>query len=196
MPDRRMLLLAGVAISCVAGFHAQAETATDLALGSPDAPVTMIEYASMTCPHCAHFHNETLPALKAKYIDTGKVRLIFRDFPLDQLAVQASTLAHCAGPDRALTFVSAFFANQDRWARSDDPMASLRQLAKLGGLTDARIDACLADQELGNSILQTRLDAEKQHSIQSTPSFLINDELHAGDLGVDGFSEILDPLVQ
>jgi protein-disulfide isomerase len=155
----------------------------------------MIEYASMTCPHCAAFHNETLPELKTKYIDTGKVRLIFRDFPLDDTAVQASIIAHCAGPDRALTFISALFASQERWARSADPVASLRQLGKLGGLSDERMDACLADRALADSILQMRLDGEREHEIQSTPSFLINGTLHAGNQGVEGFSEILDPLL-
>ena len=170
-------------------------TADDMSMGDPKAKVTMIEYASLTCPHCASFHNETLPELKKKYIDTGKVRLIFRDFPLDQMALQASILAHCAGQERGPLFLSAFFQNQDRWAVADDPAAALRQLAKLGGLSDERIDACLADQELGDSILKMRLDGEQQHSIQSTPSFLINDQLHAGNLGAEGFSEILDPLV-
>ena len=196
MSDRRSLLLAGVAACCLLGAGpALAETAQEFVLGSPDAPVTMIEYASLTCPHCASFHTETLPELKAKYIDTGKVRLIYRDFPLDQMALEASILAHCAGQERGPLFLSAFFQNQGRWAVADDPSASLRQLAKLGGLSDQRIDACLADKQLGDSILQMRLDGEKQHSIQSTPSFVINGQFHAGNLGVDGFSEILDPLV-
>lgn len=197
MPDRRSLLLVLAATCSLLAFRpALAETATELSIGAADAPVTMVEYASLTCPHCAAFHNETLPALKTKYIDTGKVRLVFRDFPLDQTAVQAAILAHCAGPERAMTFVSAFFGSQDRWARAADPLAALRQLAKLGGLSDERIDACMADQQLGDSILKMRLDAEKEHAIQSTPSFLINGELTAGNIGVDGFSEILDPLVK
>lgn len=196
MSDRRSLLLAGVAACCLTGLRpAMAETAQEVAIGSPDAPVTMIEYASMTCPHCASFHTETLPELKKKYIDTGKVRLIFRDFPLDEVALEASILSHCAGPERAGTFVSAFLESQERWATAEDPSAALRQLAKLGGLSDERIDACLADKELGDSILKMRLDGEKEYSIQSTPSFVINGKLYAGNAGVDGFSEILEPLV-
>jgi protein-disulfide isomerase len=196
MSDRRSLLLAGVAACCLIGLRpALAETAQEFVIGRPDAPVTMIEYASLTCPHCAAFHTETLPVLKEKYIDTGKVRLIYRDFPLDQTALQASILAHCAGQERGLTFVSAFFQSQDRWATSEDPSAALRQLAKVGGLSDERIDACLADKELGDSILNMRLTGENEHSIQSTPSFLIDGKLYAGNSGVDGFTEILEPLV-
>ncbi|WP_035485000.1 DsbA family protein [Geminicoccus roseus] len=196
MTDRRTLLLAGVAACCLVGLRpAQAETAPEFVIGSPDAPVTMVEYASLTCPHCASFHNETLPKLKEKYIDTGKVKLIYRDFPLDEAALTAAILARCAGPERGPTFLSAFFQSQDRWAVAEDPQASLRQLAKVGGLSDERIDACLADKELGDSILQMRLDAEQEHSIQSTPSFLINGKLYAGNAGIDGFTEILEPLV-
>ena len=196
MTHRRSLVLAGVAVLGLITLRpAWAETATELSLGSMDAPVTMIEYASLTCPHCASFHNETLPQLKAKYIDTGKVRLVYRHFPLDQTAFKAAVLAQCAGPERALTFVSAFFGGQEGWSHAEDPLAALRQFARLGGLTEEQMDACLADKELEDSILKMRLDGEQQ-GVQSTPSFLINGELQAGNLGIDGFSEILDPLVK
>ena len=201
MSHRRSLLLAGLAVAslAVASFAsvhpARAEVAKEFVIGSPDAPVTMIEYASLTCPHCADFENNTLPDLKKKYIDPGKVKLIYRDFPLDKLALEASKLAHCAGQERGPTFLSAFFGSQERWATASDPSAALRQLAKLGGLSDDRIDACLADKELEDSILKMRLDAEKEHSVQSTPTFIINDQTYAGNQGMDRFAEILDPLV-
>ena len=196
MSDRRSLLLAGLAATCLVGAApARAETASEFVIGSADAPITMIEYASLTCPHCADFHNNTLPDLRKKYIEPGKVKLIYRDFPLDGLALQASILAHCAGQQRGPAFVSAFFESQDRWATATDPSAALRQLAKLGGLSDERIDACLADKELGDSVLKMRLDAEKEHSVQSTPTFLIGEKTYAGNQGIDGFNEILEPLV-
>lgn len=201
MIRRRSLLVASLAAGTIASSwsagSARAADAQPLeqAMGSADAPVTMIEYASLTCPHCAAFHKETLPALKEKYIDTGKVRLIFRDFPLDRLALDAAKLAHCAGPDRYFTFLGAFFQNQERWATAEDPRAALRQLALLGGLSGEKADACLNDRALEDGILQSRLDAEKQHQIESTPSFLINGKLYAGNQGIDKFSAIIDALL-
>ena len=166
------------------------------ALGNADAPVTIIEYASLTCPHCADFHTDILPELKEKYIATGKVRLVYRDFPLDQQALNAAVLAHCAGPDRYFGFLDVLFETQESWAGADDHLAALKRLGKLGGLSEQQIDACFADQELADRILRTRLDAQNQYEISSTPSFVINGETYGGARGVDEFSEIIDPLLE
>ena len=166
------------------------------ALGDPNAPVTIIEYASLTCPHCATFHTEVLPELKERYIAPGKVRLVYRDFPLDQLALAAAALAHCAGPDRYFGFLDVLFETQESWAGADDHLAALKRLGKLGGLSEQQIDACFADQELADRILRTRLDAQNQYEISSTPSFVINGETYGGARGVDEFSEIIDPLLE
>lgn len=165
------------------------------ALGDPNAPVTIIEYASLTCPHCAQFHNEVLPELKERYIATGKVRMIYRDFPLDQRALDAAALAHCAGPERYFGFIDVLFQTQASWSRADDHLAALRQLGKLGGLTESEIDACLADQELSDQILKTRLDAQNQHDITSTPSFVIDGKTYAGSRDIEEFGALIDPLL-
>ena len=164
-------------------------------LGDPDAPVTIIEYASLTCPHCAQFHNEVLPALKERYIDPGKVRLIYRDFPLDQVALAAAALAHCAGPDRYFSMLDAMFETQSNWARENDPIAALKRLGKLGGLTEERMQACLNDQQLTDGILQTRLEGQNQYEIGSTPTFVIDGKTYSGSRDVEEFGELLDPLL-
>jgi protein-disulfide isomerase len=164
-------------------------------LGDPDAPVTIIEYASLTCPHCAQFHNEVLPALKERYIDPGKVRLIYRDFPLDQVALAAAALAHCAGPDRYFSMLDAMFETQSNWARENDPIAALKRLGKLGGLTEERMQACLNDQQLTDGILQTRLEGQNQYDIGSTPTFVIDGKTYSGSRNVEEFGELLDPLL-
>ena len=165
------------------------------ALGDPDAPVTIIEYASLTCPHCADFHTDVLPELKDKYIATGKVRLVYRDFPLDQRALSAAVLAHCAGPDRYFGFLDVLFETQESWARADDHIAALTGLGKLGGLSETQIEQCLADQELSDAILKTRLDAQNQYDIGSTPSFIIDGKTHAGSRSVEEFGELIEPLL-
>jgi protein-disulfide isomerase len=164
-------------------------------LGSPDAPVTITEFSSLTCPHCAAFHKDTLPGLKERYIDTGKVKLVLRDFPLDETALRASMIAHCAGPDRYAQFVDVFFQQQATWARASDPIGALKQLARLGGLAPDKVDACLADQALENKVLQARLEAQQTYDISSTPTFVIDGKTYAGDRSVDEFAEIIDPLL-
>lgn len=165
------------------------------ALGDPGAPVTIIEYSSLTCPHCAHFHIDILPQLKERYIVPGKVRMIYRDFPLDENALAAAALAHCAGTDRYFSFLDVLFQTQSTWARADDPIAALKQIGKLGGLDDAQMDACLADKELSDGILRVRLDGQNAHEISSTPSFIIGGKTYPGARDIDEFSALIDPLL-
>jgi protein-disulfide isomerase len=164
-------------------------------LGNPNAPVTIIEYASLTCPHCAQFHKDVLPKLKERYIAPGKVRLIYRDFPLDQTALAAAALAHCAGPERYFSMLEVLFETQANWARADDPIAALKQLGRLGGLTDEAMAACLADEKLTNGILQGRLAGENEYKIGSTPTFIIDGKAYPGSHDIDEFVKLIDPLL-
>jgi protein-disulfide isomerase len=164
-------------------------------LGNPDAPVTIIEYASLTCPHCAQFHTEVLPELKERYIAPGKVRLIYRDFPLDQTALAAAALAHCAGPERYFSMLDVLFETQSNWARAGDPIAALKRLGKLGGLTEQEMTACLADEELTDGILRQRLAGQNEYDIGSTPTFIIDGKAYSGSRDVEEFGELIDPLL-
>jgi protein-disulfide isomerase len=164
-------------------------------LGNPDAPVTIIEYASLTCPHCAQFHNEVLPELKERYIAPGKVRLIYRDFPLDQTALAAAALAHCAGPERYFSMLDVLFETQSNWARADDPIAALKRLGKLGGLNEQEMAACLADEQLSEGILRERMAGQNEYDIGSTPTFIIDGKAYAGSRDAEEFGKLIDPLL-
>jgi protein-disulfide isomerase len=147
----------------------------DLVLGKEDAPITVVEYASMTCGHCANFHNKVFPALKEKYIDTGKVRFIMREFPLDNLAAGASMLARCAGGDKTFPLIGALFHTQESWAFvRGDPRPELFKVAKQAGFTQESFDKCLADQKLLDDISAVRTRAAEQFGVNSTPTFFIN----------------------
>ncbi len=174
---------------------ARAGDINEHAIGDPDAPVTMIEYSSLTCPHCASFHNDVLPELQKRYIDTGKVRMIFRDFPLNEPAVQAAVVAHCAGPERYVGFIDVMFRTQASWSQATDPMNELLQLAKLGGLSEEQVDICMNDADLVDGILKGRLDAHHDHKVQSTPTFVINDEVYPGNRSIEDFARIIEPLL-
>src|SRR5271168_4105284 len=136
-----VLVGSGLAGPGVAG--ARADDSADHVLGKADAPITIIEYASLTCPHCAEFNKEVLPEVKAKYIETGKAKLIYRDFPLDQWALRASVLARCAPADKYFGFVDVLFQNQVTWATAKDPMAALEKIGMLGGVSSAQFSACM-----------------------------------------------------
>jgi protein-disulfide isomerase len=147
----------------------------DLVLGKADAPITVVEYASMTCGHCAAFHNKVFPALKEKYIETGKVRLIMREFPLDNLAAAASMLARCAGDGKTYPLISALFAKQDEWAFvRGDPKPELLKIAKQAGFTQETFEKCLTDQKLLDDISAIRARAADTFGVNSTPTFFIN----------------------
>lgn len=161
-------------------------------LGKANAPLTIVEYASMTCPHCAHFHGTVLPAIKEEYIDTGKVRLVFRDFPLDQVALRASMLARCAGRERFFGFIDAIFSTQDKWARDSDPIAALSRIALLGGMDKAAFDACLKNQQIADAVLNQRLEGDKTYHVESTPTLIIGVDRYNGGMTVDQMRMVID----
>jgi protein-disulfide isomerase len=146
----------------------------DLVLGNADAPITVVEYASMTCGHCAHFHNTVWPKLKEKYVDTGKVRFIMREFPLDNLAAAASMLARCAGDGKTYPLIAALFAKQDDWAFVRTPLPELFKFAKQAGFTQESFDKCLTDQKLLDDISAIRSRAAETFGVGATPTFFIN----------------------
>ena len=166
----------------------------DLILGNSNAPITIIEYASLTCPHCAHFADDVLPKLQKKWIDTGKAKLVLRDFPLDGEAVHASMIARCAPPDRFYAFVDTFFADQEKWVTAPDYQAALTRLAELGGMSKPEVDRCLADNKLENQILNSRLVASKDLDVNSTPTFFVNGTKFTGDPTVEAFDKLLSGL--
>ncbi len=191
------LVASTVAVSSVAlpPLVARAAEVREGVLGSADAPVTIIEYFSMTCPHCANFHKDTLPVLKERYIDTGKLRMLLRDFPLDRYALFAAVIAHCAGNERYPAFVDVFLETQQQWLGAEDPLAALKSLGQLGGLSVEQMDACLADEKMIDAVLQMRLEGEQTYNVNSTPSFIIGGKLYAGNNSPEGFAQLIDPLL-
>src|SRR6266446_8740473 len=155
-------------------------TQDDRVLGDPAAPITIIEYASLTCPHCARFANDVLPELTREWIDTGKAKLVLRDFPLDEPALRAAMIARCAPPGRFYAFAETFFASQDKWAVTKDYREALARLAKLGGLGKDEFEACLKNTTLENRIVEQRLVASQELDVNSTPTFFINGSKFSG----------------
>ncbi len=145
------------------------------AIGNPQAPVKIIEYASLTCSHCAHFHNDVLPEMKTKYIDTGKVYLEFREFPLNDPALKAAMTARCLPEDKYEGFTSLLFKTQEHWAGNMNYMASLRQNAKLAGMSDATFDSCQASDALKQKIAERMQEGKDKWKINATPTFIVND---------------------
>lgn len=170
-------------------------TAADKKLGSPNAPVTIVEYASMTCPHCAAFHAGTYPELKKKYIDTGKVMLVFRDFPFDQLAFQASVLAHCSGDDAYFTVTGIMFKQQGKWSQAKDPKEAIIKIGQSLGISRKKYESCLADEKLGESILTDRLIGQNDFKVNSTPTLFINGKMAAGNQSFEALEKLIKPLL-
>jgi protein-disulfide isomerase len=147
----------------------------ELVLGKSDAPITVVEYASMTCGHCANFHNKVFSTLKEKYVDTGKVRFIMREFPLDNLAAAAAMLARCSGEGKTLPLISVLFAKQEEWAFvRGDPKPELFKIAKQAGFTQDSFEKCLTDQTLLDNIIAVRTTASEKFGVNATPTFFIN----------------------
>jgi len=168
----------------------------DMVLGSASAPITVVEYASMTCGHCATFHNKIFPKIKEKYIDTGKVRFILREFPLDNLAAAASMLARCAGDGKTYPLVSALFAKQDDWAFvRTNPVPELFKFARQAGFTQESFDKCLTDQKLLDEITASSKRAAETFGVTSTPTFFINGKKLSGGAFED-FEKAFEPILK
>ena len=156
----------------------------DHVLGDPKAPITLIEYASFTCPHCAHFHTQILPELKKKWIDSGKVKLVYRDFPLDQVAAKAAQIAECAGNDRYFGVIDLIFRGQDQWALGADPIAELAKPLRIAGLGDKEIKECLANEAKANEVIADYKGGEAL-GVNSTPTLFIDGQLYRGARSVE-----------
>lgn len=166
----------------------------DRMLGSPEAPITIIEYSSLTCSQCAQFHTATMPELKRAWIDTGKARLIYRDFPLDQRAAAAAVVARCAPPERYFDIVHALYKQQDSWARAKSSAASQGAVSRLTGMSNGEIEKCLGNRPLIDGVLRIRLNAQQTLGISRTPTFIIEGKLVVGAVPFEKLDEFLRSL--
>jgi protein-disulfide isomerase len=175
---------------------ALAVTKDDRVLGNADAPITIVEYGSLSCPHCAHFAADVLPEIKKKWIDSGKAKLVFRDFPLDQVALRAEMVARCAPPDRYYAIVEMLFDSQDKWVMAKDGNTALARIVRLAGVGKTEFDACLANKTVEDQVAQSRLTASQQLGVDSTPTFFINGKKYEGEPTVEAFDQALSGVEQ
>ena len=172
-----------------------AKTDEETFLGNKDAKIIVIEYASMTCAHCASFHEKVYPKIKKNYIDTNKIKYVFRDFPLDKQALFASVLAKCAPKDKYFDFVKLILANQRKWVSNDDAfMDKLRNIGKLAGLNENKINSCFKDEKLVDNIIRSRSIGEEKYNINSTPSLIINEKKYSA-MSYENFEKIIENLI-
>jgi protein-disulfide isomerase len=167
----------------------------DKALGDPNAKVTVIEYASMTCPHCAHFHETTFTPFKEKYVDTGKVRFIFREFPFDPVATAAFMLARCAPGDSYFPMVDLLFRQQKNWAYGDKATDALFNIVKQAGFTQESFRTCLTNQQILDGVNAVKNRAADQLGVASTPTFFINGKKLSGALTLEELDKEIEPLL-
>lgn len=205
-PSRRLFLstAAGAALAA----PALAQTAppagaadprlAERAIGRANAPVRVLEYFSLTCGHCAAFHRETMPQVKQKLVEPGLVRFVYRDFPLDRLALTAAAVARSLPAERYEPFIGTLLASQDRWAfkRDGDPLEELAKLAAMAGMSRPQFDAAVRDEALARAILESVQGAERAYGIRSTPSFVFGPEgrskTQAGAVAFDKFQQLVD----
>ena len=203
--DRRQLILGAATLAATTGLASTGQAAVDIAalhtppaegemaMGPETAKVTVVEYASASCPHCANFYKTTFPELKKEYIDTGKIRFIFREFPHNQPALAAFMLARCAPKEKYFPLVDMFFTQQDTWLEA--PLEGLQKIAQLAGFTKESFDACLKNEAVAKGIIAVRDKAEKDFGVDSIPTFFINGELVKGETSIGDFRKAIDSLL-
>ncbi len=169
----------------------------DFVIGDEDAPITIIEYASMSCSHCANFHKNTLPDLKTEYIDTGKVRMIFRDFPFNYPALLGSMMMRCIPNEVRYDYMNVLYQLQSKWVNRD-PTVTKKELYKImqsGGMTKDEFDSCYSNLDIENEILEAVMAAQNDFNIRSTPSFIVNGNLVEGNKNTKEFRQIIDKIL-
>ncbi len=201
--DRRTLIrgaiaLAGLTGSARAGLGAvdvaklnEASPIGEMTMGPDNAKVTIIEYASASCPHCANFYKTTFQELKKQYIDTGKIRFVFREFPHNDAGLAAFMIARCAPKDKYFPLIDTYFEAQDSWL--ENPAEGLFKIAQLAGFTKASFDACLKNEEIAKGIIAVRDKAESEFGVTGVPTFFINGKILNGEATFDQFKTIIDP---
>ena len=167
----------------------------EIVLGKDDAPVTIVEYSSLTCPHCGAFHRDTLPALTEKYIDKGLVKIYFRPFPFDPYATAGAMLAHCVGPAARVSFLDILFKRQQQWIQDENPINALQALAKQAGLSESDFVVCLKDQKRLDGIREIQSRAAEELGVRSTPTFFVNGDKLEGNQPLADFEKLIKPLL-
>ncbi len=184
-------------LSSGASFAGSSTPLPERAKGDPKAPITVVEYSSLTCSHCANFYNDVMPEFEKKYIETGKVRFIYKDFPLDGPSLKGSALAHCLPEDKFFPFVAVLYRNRDAWLSSPKPETVMIQYAKLAGMSDEKAKACLENTELMDKLVAQRTEVMNKYNIQATPTFIINngEERIMGARRLDAFTAAFDKIL-
>ena len=169
----------------------------DFFIGDENAPVTIIEYASMSCSHCADFHNDTLDELKKEYVDTGKVKFVFRDFPFNYPALAGSMMMRCVPDDVRYDYMNALYKLQKNWVIRDNnkTKSELYKIMQSGGMQQDEFDACLSDVNMENNILEGVMNAQREFNIRSTPTFIINGIIYSGNKNIKEFRQIIDKIL-
>tara|TARA_Y100000992_G_scaffold243358_1_gene174391 strand:+ start:1164 stop:1775 length:612 start_codon:yes stop_codon:yes gene_type:complete len=165
-------------------------------MGEIKAPLKMIEFASLTCGHCARFHIEVMPEIKKNYIDTGKILYTYKDFPLDKFALKASMISRCSGSKNFFNFLDIFYKKQKDWTRTQDPFKSLLKIAKFGGLKDEELKVCIGNKSIEDGLLKDRLKSSKVYDITATPTIYFNGEKYKGDLTLEALKLKIDSLLK
>lgn len=166
--------------------------ASDRILGNPNAPVTIFEYASLSCTHCATFHTGVLPKIQSEYIDKGKVKLVMRNFPLNEPALKGAMLANCVAPEQYYTFVKVLFQMQDKWAFSDAFKDNLMQIAGVGGVSPEQFGKCMTNTQIEKEALMIRKEGEEGLKIQATPTLFINGARVEGAQSFDAVAKVIN----
>ena len=173
----------------------KSKTDEEIFLGNKDAKIVVIEYASMTCIHCANFHKEVYPKIKKNYIDTNKIKFIFRDFPLDKQALFGSVLTKCAPKEKYFDFVKLILNTQKKWISNDNTFQDkLKNIGKLAGLNENKINTCFKNEQIVDDILKSRSIGEKKYNISSTPSLIINEKKYSA-MSYENFEKIIENLI-
>ena len=186
-----ILILAAAIVRPAAAGSMEARPG-DMVFGSADAPVTVIEYYSLNCPHCAVFHKQIFPALKAEFIDTGQVRFVFRDFPLNWAAVEAAVLTHCAGPERYFAVQDALFASLRQWSSAESTLLAVAEVGDSVGVPRAEFKPCMEEGALVKQVIESFEFANQELGVEGTPTFFINGEKHVGGISMEHLGELVN----